>query len=194
MPARRPATARVRVDLRLAILDAAAKLLAQGGPEALSVRRVAEQVGASTMVVYTHFHDKQGLVDAVLEHAFAGFAGALAAVEVADPWQHLRALGHAYRSFATARPDAYRLLFERCEPSVAVPGSAARAFEALTVAIAKVMAALDRPARDIEPFALDVWAATHGIVQLELAGVIPAERADATFEHMLDFIVAGLRG
>lgn len=182
------------VDPRRAIIDAAAQILADEGERALSVRRVAQEVGASTMVVYTHLGDKDGMIDAVLEHAFGGFAAALGAVAEPDPWAHLRALGHAYRGFARANPAAYRLLFGRTTPARTIPASAGRAFESLTVAIARCMATLDRPARDIEPAALSVWATTHGFVSLELAGACPPADLDATFERALDFIEAGLRG
>jgi AcrR family transcriptional regulator len=184
----------VPVDLRRALIDAAAKILADEGPAALSVRRVAQEVGASTMVVYTHLGDKDGMVDAVLEHAFSGFAAALTAVDERDPWVNLRKLGHAYRRFAKANPGPYKLMFGRPTPSPAMEATSRRSFEALTSAIGRVMAALDKPARAIEPAAMSVWAATHGIVSLELAGGCPPPDADAIFESVLDFIEAGLRG
>lgn len=193
MPRAVRATAPV-VDLRRALIDAAARILADEGPRALSVRRVAQEVGASTMVVYTHLGDKDGMVDAVLEHAFSEFAATLGAVSETDPWAHLRALGHAYRSFAKANPAAYRLMFGRATPSDSMPPSGRRGFEALTRAIGRVMAALDRPARTIEPFAMCVWATTHGIVSLELAGGCPPADVEGLFERVLDFIEAGLRG
>ncbi len=189
-------TARGPVDLRRALIDAAARILADEGPGALSVRRVAQEVGASTMVVYTHLGDKDGMLDAVREHAFAGFAAALAAVDERDPWANLRAVGHAYRGFAKANPAPFKLMFGRATPSPAMQATSRRAFEALTSAIGRVMAALDKPARAIEPAAMSVWAATHGIVSLELTGGRPPSDADAdaVFEHVLDFIEAGLRG
>lgn len=186
--------ARAPVDLRRALIDAAAQILADEGPAALSVRRVAQEVGASTMVVYTHLGDKDGMLDAVLEHAFAGFATALTAVNERDPWANLRALGHAYRAFAKANPGPYKLMFGRSSPSRAMEPTSRRSFEALTSAIGRVMVVLDKPARAIEPAAMSVWAATHGIVSLELAGGCPPENVDAVFESVLDFIEAGLRG
>jgi AcrR family transcriptional regulator len=186
--------AAARDDLRRAIIDAASRILAEEGPAALSVRRVASEVGASTMVVYTHFRDKDGLVDAVLTEAFSRFATALARVHDPDPWTHLRALGHAYRAFAKSQPSSYKLLWGRATPERPVPATASRAFDALTSAIARVLALLDRPARDVEPAALNVWAITHGLVSLELAGACGGGDVDAAFEQMLDFIESALRG
>lgn len=176
------------------MIDAASRILADEGPAGLSVRRVANEVGASTMGVYTHFHDKDGLVDAVLAEGFARFSAALAAVREADPWAHLRALGRAYRGFARANPSFYKLLFGRAAPERPLPADSSRAFDSLIQAITRVMAELDRPARMIEPLAFDVWAAVHGMVSLELAGAAGDADGDAAYEHLLDFIVAGLRG
>jgi AcrR family transcriptional regulator len=182
------------VDLRRALIDAAARILADEGPKGLSVRRVAQDVGASTMVVYTHLGDKDGMIDAVLEHAFGEFADTLGAVSDPDPWVHLRALGYAYRSFAKANPAAYRLMFGRPTPTGRMPASGQRGFAALTTAIGRVMAALDRPARMIEPYAMCTWSSIHGIVSLELAGGCPPADVESLFERVLDFIEAGLRG
>jgi len=190
----RAAETATRVDLRRAILEAAARILAEEGLPALSVRRVAADVGASTMGVYTHFRDKDGLVDAVIAESFDRFASALEAVHEADPWEHLRALGRAYRRFARAHPSAYKLLFQRATPGAGIPPSADRGFATLTRAVGRVLADLDRPARDIEPTALQVWGATHGIVSLELSGACRGADADLVFEGTLAFIEAAIRG
>ncbi len=196
IPSGRAAAARTaaRVDLRRDIVEAAAKILGSEGLGALSVRRVAADVGASTMVVYTHFRDKDGLVDAAVAEAFERFAAALASVHHEQPFEHLRRLGRAYRAFALASPAWYRLLFWRTGENKEMPAAAPRAFDALTRAIGRVLAELDRPARDIEPAAMNVWAITHGIVSLELSGGCPPERTDEAFESALDFVEAGLRG
>jgi AcrR family transcriptional regulator len=184
-----------RVDVRQAVIDAATRILAQEGLQALSVRRIAQEVGASTMVVYTHFGDKDALVSASLAASFDRFAAALQAVHEDDPWAHLRALGRAYRRFAKKHPNAYRLLFGGTGLRGEHTPSSRRAFDALTRAIGRVLADLDRSARDIEPIALDVWSATHGMVSLELAGACDqVPDVDAVFEHLLDFIEAGVRG
>ncbi|MBC8071419.1 MAG: TetR/AcrR family transcriptional regulator [Deltaproteobacteria bacterium] len=195
-PARSRAATRTaaRLDLRREMIECAAKILGDEGIGALSVRRVAAEVGASTMVVYTHFVDKDGLVDAAVAEAFERFATALSSVQLGDPAAHLRALGRSYRAFALRNPAWYRLLFWRSGDGRAMPPASARAFDTLSRAIGRILADFDRPAKDIEPAALNVWATTHGLVSLELSGAIPSEQADAAFERMLDFVDAGLRG
>ena len=64
-------------DPRSAILEAALEILKAQGHEALTVRKVAERAGCSTIGVYTWFGGKDGLVDAILIDGFRAFAGAL---------------------------------------------------------------------------------------------------------------------
>jgi AcrR family transcriptional regulator len=180
------------------ILDAASRILADEGPGALTMRRIAGEVGASTMVVYTHFGDKDGLLEALMAEGFGRFAAALRRAGGADAFDHLRALGRAYRAFALENPSYYRLLWSHGRP----PDAAQRfdearrhgqeAFGVLLEAVTRVMTALDRPARDVEPAAIHVWATVHGHVSLELAGEIPAEAAEDVYERTLDYVRWGL--
>ena len=50
-------------EARRAILDQASQLLAESGPESLTMRRLSQRIGASTIVLYTHFRDKQAILD-----------------------------------------------------------------------------------------------------------------------------------
>ena len=65
---------------REALLDAASEMLMHGGPDAISMRKLAARVGASTMAVYTAFGGKEGLITALFEEAFDRLAAAQNAV------------------------------------------------------------------------------------------------------------------
>lgn len=186
---------------RRAVLDVASRLLANEGPSALTMRRLADEVGASTMVLYSRFEGREGLMNELLIEGFSRFADALGAVMHPDPWEHLRQLGRAYRRFATENPTYYRLMWGSPQTSAPLPRDCAplplqahgqRAFGALLVAITRILADLDRPARDAEPLAMSVWSTVHGFVSLELAGVV-GPSADEAYEVALDFVLAALR-
>ncbi|KEQ53887.1 TetR/AcrR family transcriptional regulator [Sphingobium chlorophenolicum] len=68
----RAVRAAMETDMRAVLLGAAAVLLSEEGPSALTVRRVADAVNASTKMIYTHFGGKDGLFDALYLHSFAG--------------------------------------------------------------------------------------------------------------------------
>ena len=61
-------------DTRERILHIAARLFADQGFDAVSVREVCEGAGVSKPVIYYHFKSRDGLVLAVLEHLGEGFA------------------------------------------------------------------------------------------------------------------------
>jgi AcrR family transcriptional regulator len=52
---------------RRAILDAAGKRLAEGGPEAVRIQEVARDVGLSHPTVLHHFGSREGLMNALIE-------------------------------------------------------------------------------------------------------------------------------
>ncbi len=57
-------------DVRERLIDGGIRLLERDGPQALSVRNLAAEVGTSTMAVYTHFGGMTGVIDAVASEAF----------------------------------------------------------------------------------------------------------------------------
>src|SRR5215470_10821296 len=65
-------------NLRAAALKAAARLVAKGGHESLSLRAVAEAVGVAHRSLYNHFEHREALLDAVATEAYLGLAGKLA--------------------------------------------------------------------------------------------------------------------
>jgi AcrR family transcriptional regulator len=176
--------ASVRSDAQEQLIEAGIRLLEQRGPQALSARMVAAEVGASTMAVYTHFGGMTGLIDAIAGEAFARFAKALTEVpQTDDPVADFLAMGIAYRRFALANPQRYQLIFGIGSPGqptdrtdVTVTGKTtdrtdrAVSFGALVHAVRRMIAA-GRIRDDGElSIAGRMWSVIHGAVMLELAG------------------------
>ena len=63
-----------RDAIRGRLCDAAAKLFLEEGEAALSMRRLAAEVGCSPMAPYRHFADKEALVAAIRAQAFERLA------------------------------------------------------------------------------------------------------------------------
>jgi AcrR family transcriptional regulator len=103
-----------------ALLDAAARLLRAGGPEAISVRAVADEVGTSFRAVYALFGSKQALVDALAERGYRSLAERVTSLpETTDPAGDLvRAGVDGFRPFALEDPEVFRLTFERVSAEV----------------------------------------------------------------------------
>src|SRR5271169_1270063 len=96
--------------LRERIINTAARLLATEGT--VSARRLARQLGTSTMVVYTHFGGMDELSRQVMRQGFEGFGteldrGAVTDDAVADWMTYL----WTYRRFARREPHLYAVMF-----------------------------------------------------------------------------------
>jgi AcrR family transcriptional regulator len=181
--------ASVDIDARGRLIEAGIRLLEQHGPQALRARKVAAEVGTSTMAVYTNFGGMAGLVDAIASAAFVRFGRALTEVPCTDdPVADFLAMGIAYRRFALANPQRYQLIFGIGSPGestdrtdMTVTGRAidrpdrAVSFEALLDAVRRMIAA-GRIRDDGElPIAGRMWSVIHGAVTLELAGFFGRE-------------------
>src|SRR2546430_2455219 len=98
--------------MRPALLEVAARLLAEEGPAALSPRRIAADAGSSTMAVYTYFGGMSGLVREIVHAGFARLEENLTRVhDTDDPVADMAMLGRAYRHTALANPHLYAAMF-----------------------------------------------------------------------------------
>lgn len=161
--------------LRATLVELASRAIATGGSQALSLRSVAAEAGTTTAAVYTLFGGRDGLVRAVVEEGFRRFAEHLDAVpRTADPAADLFALGLAYRENAVANPHYYRVMFGTVDghgdhDRGSVPGIVRPTFGVLRDAVAR----LPQSAEGTEETAMRLWALAHGLVSLELAGLLP---------------------
>lgn len=164
--------------LRARLLEVTSEVVAAGGERAVTVRSVATAAGTSGSAVYALFGSREELVAAVSAEGFRRFGSHLAAVPRSDdPLADLLALGLAYRRSALEDPHFYRVMFDRAVPpagdwpgSPAPPATQRPTFVVLRDAVARVLGASDARA---EGLAVALWGLAHGLVSLELAGLLP---------------------
>jgi len=100
-------------NLREALLECAAGVIAERGVESLSLRGLARELGVSHAAPSAHFVDRQALLCEMAKEGFrrcveAMHAGAEAAGP--DPVARYRALGRAYVQFARDNPSYFRAI------------------------------------------------------------------------------------
>ena len=165
-------------ELRAALLEAAAHLIAADGPERLTLRRIADEVGTSTMAIYTHFGGMPALRRALRREGFTRLSARLAdSSESEDPVADLASLCLAYYEYATANSQLYRVVFmeEPLGDDDAVIGS--EPFEILVAGVRRCIAGgAFHPAEPTE-LATQIWVLGHGGVTLQLARLLTPEQA-----------------
>ncbi|MGV9300348.1 TetR/AcrR family transcriptional regulator [Amycolatopsis sp. NPDC003676] len=164
---------------RTQLVEAAIRLLADGGAEALQARKLAAEIGASTMAVYTHFGGMAALVDAVAREGFRRLIANMATVgQSDDPVADLYRLALAYRRTAVEHPELFTLMFREAGAHGQAVGDllkespdseAAASFRGMVAAVSRTIEA-GRLKGDPLSVASQIWSAIHGYVTLELLG------------------------
>lgn len=160
------------LDLRRDQITQVAYDLAESeGWAAVTMRRLATEIGVTQPVLYSAFSGRQALIDAVALQGFSAIAAALEGVDL-SPMARMR----AYLDFAAAHPNLYEAMFSM--PSGLPYGADAR--EPLSRAFSAI--------RDVFPGPDDAraevaWATLHGLATLQAGGRLPDNRAQARLDH-----------
>jgi AcrR family transcriptional regulator len=162
-----------------ALLSAAHRLLADVGPEGLTVRRIATEAGMSTMNVYSRFGGKDGVIDELYVDGFQRLLAAIDAVAASDSIaDDLLEVARAYRRFALANPAYYGIMFRSTVPAFEPsPESVEVALTSLASFVERIEIGQQRgEVAQVEGFppvemAGWLWATCHGLVSLELDAV-----------------------
>ena len=189
-PVRKPLNTYHHGDLRDALVHAALREAEQGGPEAISLKALAKQLGVSQPAPYRHFADREALLAAVTAEAFRQFSAVMReAISRPSKRSKLSRFAQASLDFGLRRNGIYRLMF-----ASRVMACASKDSELHTAAMetfALVLEALEAPAVGLlrERFALQIWAALHGVVMLAEQGLLTGKVANVTREELVEDFV-----
>jgi AcrR family transcriptional regulator len=137
-------------------------LLDAEGPEALTMRRIADVLGIRAPSLYKHVPDKAALEALVAARGSEEFAEVMAAAadEGDGPAEKLAAVADAYRLHAVTHPGLYRLMNRGPVRRDLLPeGAEDRVLQPILEAVGHD-----------EPLARAVWAFAHGLAGLEIDG------------------------
>ena len=101
----------VYMDTKDQILAAARAAFDRDGPEGLSMRDIAKEVGITPMAIYRHYENKQALIDALVLDALGEWSAIVAAIPEQAPLDWMRAIGEAHLEFALQKPRRYEAAF-----------------------------------------------------------------------------------
>lgn len=155
-------------DLRRAVLDRAVQVIATDGPEALSLRALAADLGVSHTAPRHHFVSRQGLLTAVAVEGFRELGNRMSRVR--DGGGPFLDVGVAYVEFALDRPAHFAVMFSPTVLDQTDPDLIA----AMDTTFARLRQGVDElpaPAReDAAAAVIASWSLVHGLATLALNG------------------------
>ncbi|RPK23260.1 MULTISPECIES: TetR/AcrR family transcriptional regulator [Paenibacillus] len=165
-------------NLRKLVVDAAAAILQEEGPEAVTVRRVSQKMGCSTKIIYSLFVNKEGLAQQLYLEGCKLLAKCLEEVPPSSDFlQHLLDLGEAFWQFAQNYTSYYKLMF----------GGAFAEFKPDAESMQGTMTAIHRllilistaqkqgqisDQEETETLVSTIWASLHGVIHLHMGGFL----------------------
>jgi AcrR family transcriptional regulator len=177
-------------DPRREILTAASALLYEGGPDGLTIRRLALRCGYTAPAIYAEFGDKAGLLDAVLRDAIDKLTQRMQELpRCSEPRDQMLQQFKEVVRFGREHPTHYRLMEAMTlEQVLPIPNAleTRQRLEAPVEGVARELGSID-----VETFRQAFWALLHGLISL------PASRPDVDWrpelaEVAFDALLAGL--
>lgn len=163
-------------DQRITLIETAARLIAEHGPDGLTIRRLAREVGTSTMAIYTHFGSMPDLRRAVRREGFSRLGARMRAVEeTGDALADLALLSLAYVDTALHDPNLYRAMFLEGPIDLEDAEVGVDTFEMLVRTVDRCMTSGRFDRGDATRAATHLWAYAHGLVTLHLASLLPGD-------------------
>jgi AcrR family transcriptional regulator len=164
------------------IVDAAREMLEADG-DGLSTRRLAERLGIRAPSLYSHFANKQELQAALVTDGLweLGDRFEVALTDSDDP---IKAFAFAFRGFAKDHPHLFHLIYRiPWESTQLDPNAEQRTRQYVWQASGGDVVG-----------ARVIWAFVYGLIELELAGRLPADgpEIEAVWHSGLDAIKAGM--
>jgi len=166
------------LDLRRdQVIHAARSLAESDGWAAVTMRRLAGEIGATQPVLYSVFAGRQALIDAVALDGFRDIAEALEAVD-ASPMARMR----VYLDFAAANPRVYEAMFS-------MPSGLAFAADDTPEPLRRAFAGIQVAFPDADGTRAEVaWSALHGLATLQAGGRLRASHVQARLDLVHDML------
>jgi len=167
---------RERAERERLIVTAARKLAESGGWNAVTTRRLAQEIKYSQPVLYSHFRGKDAIMAAVAVEGFADLDAELRAARASatDPRQALADVSAAYAAFVERRPALYDAMFTQ---TVDLPFATPEAPPALREAFGELREVVRPLARDadLDTLTETIWCGLHGLLTLMRGGRLRRE-------------------
>ena len=191
------------------IISIVKALIKKGGAREITIRRVAEEAGFSTTIVYALFKDKATLITQAMDEALFELVRLMkkAASQHEDALERIRACGKAYVQFGIKNPDEYALVFMERRPHAPVEAAVVEhgnvnqdpyAFAYSLFAALREQGVVDGSDEQVHLMTQIFWNGIHGLTSISLVmdeGDVWTPKLDlaAHVESLLDVLMSGIQ-
>lgn len=106
---------RLRAETTAEIKKVALELMTSGGPDAITLRAIAREMGMTANAIYGYFATRDDLVTTLINDVYTELAdtvdSAWASAPAQDPAARIQAWARAFRGWALAHPEGFRLIY-----------------------------------------------------------------------------------
>ncbi|WP_211827809.1 TetR/AcrR family transcriptional regulator [Kistimonas asteriae] len=187
-------------NLRDALLACAFRHLEAHGPEKLSLRALARDIGVSQTAPYRHFPDKECLLAAMATEGYLALKAFIceASQGIDRPDEALLVCGEAYIRYAVANPAKYKLMFgpmiQHPENHPELQEAAQQAFGALYAIIEKGIEQGIMVEQPVWLMANNCWANVHGHAMLLIDGLLQRVTPEAECFNIRNSLMINMHG
>lgn len=194
MNPRQESTSSEHRSVRQDLLDAAGKLLSQGGHEAASARAICAQVGVCSPTLYHYYGDVQRLHRAAIDLAFERLSNRYRAICPKErPVEAIRSRWQIFMHFAMQEPELTRAVVQHTMLG-ATPSFVRREFAALVAALERLRS-LSGTALPPEVGAHMLWSGAIGAATLLAVSITSDYEVNAAAtDAMLEALLAAILG
>ncbi len=163
---------RLKDETRQNILDAAYKIVKNEGWQALSMRKIAEEIEYTAPIIYEYFANKEAILKELTRIGFIYLAEKMAEArdKHTEPAAQLEAMWMAYWNFAFAKRELYQLMFGvsmncclvQTDPVLEAPA------EMISDAICKILPDKNPSEDEICRRYYTFWSVIHGLISINL--------------------------
>ncbi len=163
---------RLKEETRTSILEAAYKIVKEEGWQALSMRKIADEIEYTAPIIYEYFSNKEAILAELNKKGYLYLAKEMeeARNKHERPAEQLEAMWMAYWNFAFKKKELYQLMFGvsmNCCAAQKTPEAEAPA-RLITDVIRQLLGEDSQSENEVCRRYYTLWSVVHGLISINL--------------------------
>jgi AcrR family transcriptional regulator len=185
---------RLKEETRCNILDASLKIVKEGGWDALSMRKIADEIEYTAPIIYEYYSNKGAILLELTRKGFLLLAKDLQAAKDRHrlPARQLEAMWLAYWNFAFAEKELYQVMYgvetSCCEMAKIMPESE-KPMDLIWDVIVELMLPHVPTEDEVCIKYYTFWSVIHGLISINM---VKRGNTDETNREVLKTAISGI--